>query len=703
MACMADIPGDRPLTLRVEQALQDIFLLWQRSPIGLVGVLDEAGQLAGVLGKEMTFPSSEKITLATPAGKLMSTDFCPVSPDTSLEEAMDLPGRVLAVIGTEGELLGLFTKSDLALFLYRRTRLLGRELDAVLNAAHNGIVAINAEGIITTFNPAAEEITRRKRSEAIGKILADVLIPTGLLEILKTGEAKFGERLPVKYSIGTRIYVSNRSPIIEDGRVVGAVGIFQDISEFEFISQELNTVKELNKELKALIESSYDGILIARCDGVVAQVNKAYTRMTGLKEESIVGRSFQELVDGGHYASSIVDAVLKKKKSVTHLQISHLRNRLLITGNPVINEQGEIVRVVINVRDLTELEKLRQDLQDSKSLNRRYQAELCSLHDQQEQEQNIISNSPEIRSVIDLCIRVAQVDSTVLLLGDSGVGKEVLAKLIHNHSVRKQGPFIKINCGAIPEPLLESELFGYERGAFTGAGKEGKAGLFELAHNGTLLLDEIGDLPLSLQVKLLRVLQEKEVTRVGGIKTLDVNVRILAATNRNLADMVQRGVFREDLFFRLNVVPVQIPSLKERRSDIIPLLDLFCEKFHKKYGIRKQFSPEVLKIFYEYNWPGNIRELANAVERVVVTAPETVITPELLPESLLYASKINEAKVMVQGVLPFKEALLEMESQLINQALKLYGSTYKAAKILGIDQSTVIRKLQKIKQSKEVL
>jgi len=695
---LADLIKKPPLTLCPDQTIGDVLRLWQEHPIGVVGIVDEQGRLLGVVGSGLTFRDGMPISLDTKVAEVMDKNFISMSPDVYQEEAWTAPSEVIAIVDADGKLQGISTKYDLATSLYPYTKFISRELDAVLNAAHTGIISINKDGIITTFNPAAEKITRRARSEAIGKFLADVVIPTGLLEILETGETKFGQRLPVKYSVGTRIYVSNRSPIIEDGKVIGAVGIFQDISEIEFISHELESVKELNKELKALIESSYDGILIARCDGVVSQVNEAYTRMTGLKAKDIVGRPFQKLVEDGHYASSIVDAVLKKKKAVTNLQTSPMRNRLLIIGNPVANERGEIVRVVINVRDLTEFEKLRQELHDSKNLNRRYQAELCNRNEQRNQV--LTSSSPKMQSVIDLCTRVAQVDSTVLLIGDSGVGKEVLAKHIHSQSARKQGPFITINCGAIPETLLESELFGYERGAFTGAGKDGKQGIFEMAHNGTLLLDEIGDLPLSLQVKLLRVLQDREIIRVGGTKTRSVDVRILAATNRNLADMVQQGSFREDLFFRLNVVPVQIPPLRDRRSDIVPLLNFFCEKYYKKYGIRKQFSPEVLKIFYEYHWPGNIRELENIVERMVVTEPETIITPKHLPESLRYIMHNTSAKVMVQGVLPFKEALLEMESQLINEALNLYGSTYKAAKVLGIDQSTVIRKLQKIKQFK---
>lgn len=689
-----------PLTLRPDQTIRDLLLLWQTHPVGVVGIVDENDCLIGVIGSGLALDDGISLTMDTPLTEVMANDFVSMSPEVYQEEAWTATSDVIAIVNDEGKLQGLTTKYELAESLYPCTKFISRELDAVLNAANTGIVSINKDGIITTFNPAAEKITRRSREEAIGKFLADVVIPTGLLEILDTGEPKFGERLPVKYSIGTRIYVSNRSPIIEDDKVVGAVGIFQDISEIEFISNELETVKELNKELKALIESSYDGILIAQCDGEITQVNDAYTRMTGLKSKNIIGKSFRKLVEDGHYASSIVDTVLKKKKAVTNLQISPLGNKLMITGNPVVNERGEIIRIVINVRDLTELENLRQELQDSKKLNRRYQEELCNRKGQKVKEQRVTTSSPKMQCVIDLCTRVAQVDSTVLLIGDSGVGKEVLAKHIHNQSGRNKGPFIKINCGAIPEMLLESELFGYERGAFTGAGKDGKPGMFEMAHNGTLLLDEIGDLPLSLQVKLLRVLQDKEIIRVGGTENRSVDVRILAATNRNLSEMVQQGSFREDLFFRLNVVPVQIPPLRERRCDIIPLLNIFRDKYYKKYGIRKQFSPEVLKIFYEYHWPGNIRELENIVERMVVTAPEAVITAKHLPENLRYVVKNVSSRVMVQGVMPLREAMLELESQLINEAINLYGSTYKAAKVLCVDQSTVIRKLQKIKQFK---
>ena len=697
---LADIIKEPPTLLKASQTIGDLLRLWQNTPLSVVGITDPQGKLCGVIAAGKSLSPDGKLKMNTYLRDVMSADFVFMSSDADQDEVLANPNEIIAVLDKDDTLVGLLPKDDLKKSFYSYAKHLGSVLDAVLNAANTGIISINNDGIITTFNPAAEKMTRRSKNEAIGRYLSDVVIPTGLLNVLKTGKPKYEERLPVKYSSGARVYVSNRSPIVEDGKAVGAVGIFQDVSEAEYISNELASVKELNMELTALIESSYDGVLIARRDGVVSQVNQAYTKMTGLKPEYIVGQPFQKLVEKGHYASSIIEAVLKKRKAVTNFQTSPLGNRLLITGNPVVNERGEIVRVVVNVRDLTEFEKLRQELLDSKNLNRRYQAELHNRKDWRTEEK-LTTRSPEMQAVLDLCARVAHVDTTVLLVGDSGSGKEVLAKHIHYNSARKDGPFIKINCGAIPETLLESELFGYERGAFTGAGKDGKPGIFEMAHNGTLLLDEIGDLPLSLQVKLLRAIQDKEITRIGGTKAFNVNVRILAATNRNLAEMVQQGSFREDLYFRLNVVPVQIPPLRDRRPDIIPLLYHFCDKYYKKYNIRKKFSPEALKELYEYHWPGNIRELENIVERLVVTAPEAVITPDHLPDSFRRVVKNASAKIIVRGVIPYKEALLEMENSLISEALNLYGSSYKAAKVLGIDQSTVIRKLQKIKRYRE--
>jgi Transcriptional regulator containing PAS, AAA-type ATPase, and DNA-binding domains len=301
-----------------------------------------------------------------------------------------------------------------------------------------------------------------------------------------------------------------------------------------------------------------------------------------------------------------------------------------------------------------------------------------------------------MQELLKTALRLSQVDSTVLLLGESGVGKEVIATTIHARSHRKEGPFIAVNCGAIPADLLESELFGYEKGAFTGANREGKSGMFELANGGTLFLDEIGDLPKDFQVKLLRAIQEREIMRVGGSKPRPINVRIIAATNHDLENLVREGKFREDLYFRLNVVPLDIPPLRERKEDIIPLIYSFKNKFSKAYEINKDIMPEVYDILLQYQWPGNVRELENVIERLMVTTTGDTIGINDIPKHLINYTPDNHPEIKVQGIIPLKEAVNTVERQLITNALKQFGSTYKAARVLQVDQSTIVRKANKL-------
>jgi len=300
-----------------------------------------------------------------------------------------------------------------------------------------------------------------------------------------------------------------------------------------------------------------------------------------------------------------------------------------------------------------------------------------------------------MRRLIDLVLRISRVDSTVLLIGESGVGKDVFARLLYRLSDRNEQPFISVNCGAIPENLLESEFFGYQKGAFTGADNQGKAGLFEQANQGILFLDEVGELPLHLQVKLLKVIQDRRCRRLGGTKDISLNVRIIAATNRDLNKMVSEGLFRADLFYRLNVVPITIPPLRERREDILPLSLMFLKRFNKKYKVSQTLGHELMSFLETYDWPGNVRELQNIVERMVVTADTDVLTPEHLPQSI----KDCGCKGLPYSDLPktmnLKVAREALESKLIMSALSKTGNTRKAGKLLGIDHSNVIRKAQR--------
>ncbi|HWJ02192.1 MAG TPA: sigma 54-interacting transcriptional regulator, partial [Verrucomicrobiae bacterium] len=520
-----------------------------------------------------------------------------------------------------------------------------------------------------------------------GRPILEVLVPIGMMEILRSGKSEYAQ----KFKVGRRTFIMNRDPVLQEGQIIGAVGVFQDVSEIEWISEELASVRELNRELNSIIQSSADGFFITDTTGTILRVNKAFEEMSQSSAQELIGKKMQQFVDQGLFSHYLADLVLQRKRAVTVMETKQDMS-LLITGSPVWDEQGEIVRVVINLRNMTSLNQLRQELMDAKRLSQQYHLELAELR--KRQESGIIGFSREMERVLELAGRVAKVDSTVLLRGESGVGKEMIAQMLHAQSARVDGPFIKLNCGAIPEALLESELFGYAAGAFTGARRDGKPGMFELAHTGTIFLDEVGDLPPSLQAKLLRVLQDREFVPVGGVSPRRVDVRILAATHKDLESMVKAGEFREDLFFRLNVVPIWIPPLRERGKDIIDLLYHFRDKFSKKYGIMREFAPEVIEAFLNYDWPGNVRELENMVERLMVVTQGEQILPSHLPAHMKQAKQEGYG-IEVHALMPLKDAVNLVEEQLVKQAMEEYGSTYKAAQVLGVNQSTVVRRMAK--------
>jgi transcriptional regulator with PAS, ATPase and Fis domain len=303
-------------------------------------------------------------------------------------------------------------------------------------------------------------------------------------------------------------------------------------------------------------------------------------------------------------------------------------------------------------------------------------------------------------NVINKIIKIAPMDSIIFIQGETGVGKEVVAKTIHYYSNRKNSPFIKINCGLIPENLLESELFGYEGGAFSGAKKSGKEGKVELAHNGTLFLDEIGEMPLSLQVKLLEFLQDSEITRVGGTKRIKINTRVITATNRNLRKMVDEGNFRMDLFYRLNVVPIKIPPLRERIDDIPILAEYFLKKFNNKYNMEKRLDSQIINKMLGYNWPGNVRELEHIMERLVAMSDTDQISHNCFDEIVSDRDR-TQGKVICTNIIPYKQAKRELEKQLVKRAYDMFNSTYKAAEALDINQSTVVKILKRLKQQEQ--
>ncbi|MBH0155690.1 sigma 54-interacting transcriptional regulator [Fictibacillus sp. 5RED26] len=464
-------------------------------------------------------------------------------------------------------------------------------------------------------------------------------------------------------------------------------------AELEKKSEEVKELQRLNLHLDAIIESSYDGIYITDKDGITLRTNSAIERITGIPKEYYINKKVDDLVKRGILENSITDKVIQKKKSVTHIQLSYSGRETLLTGNPVFNENGEVESVVTNIRDLSELNSLQKALSQANKLNESYQKEIERLKGSASLfGGKTVVEADQMKLIYDTASRIADVSATVLILGETGVGKDVLAKYIYNKSERKRsGTFVKVNCGAIPPDLLESELFGYAPGAFTGANKQGKPGLFELADKGVLFLDEVGEMPSNLQVKLLKVIQEKEIQRVGGTVTKKVDVRIIAATNRNLKEMVQLGTFREDLFYRLNVVPLFIPALRERRKEIPSLISLFLEQINQKYNTAKVIDSELNAFFYKYSFPGNIRELSNVLEQLVLLNSEDLLGLRHLPEEY-QSSKASMNETEIQTL---KEVVEHAERKYLSQAAINYTTTYELAKALDTSQPTIVRKLKK--------
>jgi len=444
----------------------------------------------------------------------------------------------------------------------------------------------------------------------------------------------------------------------------------------------------------AIIDSSYDGLWICDHEGKVIRINSASEKINGIKAGQVLGKKMDDLVREGLIDRSVTLEVLKARTAITIIQKLRNGKQILVTGNPFFDDQGEISLVVVNERDITELDSLRNELEESRALARRYRMELSQIISKKDFLSQMVIRNESMHQVFDRAIKVAQVDSTVVMKGESGVGKGLFARLIHRASKRKDGPFILVDCGAIPESLIESELFGYEDGAFTGARTKGKPGHFEIAEGGTLFLDEVGDLPLNVQVKLLRFLEGNEVVRVGGTSTRKINTRVISASNQDLEEMVAQGRFRKDLFFRLNVIPLYIPPLRERTDEIPALINFFLKQCNDKFSTNKLILPRTVDRLCRYSFPGNIRELANLVEQLVVLAPGKHIDLKDLPSHILRnESKANPDLSGDEWNLP--KAVAKLEKEMIFRALKVYGSQRKAAGPLSIDQSTLARKAKR--------
>lgn len=442
-------------------------------------------------------------------------------------------------------------------------------------------------------------------------------------------------------------------------------------------------------DLKDVFEYAFDEIFVTDEQGIVVRVNSTCERHYQLAAEELVGKHVKELQKNGIFYPSATLEVIEKKRPIELVQTTKSGEYLHVRTRPVFDDEGNLRRVISYSRDLTELYQLRQKVEEMDNQLKTYKKELRETYEHE----GLIFKSLAMQKIVDTIKKVSVVDSTVLVLGETGVGKSRLVRHLHEVSHRKHENFYEINCAALPTNLIESELFGYSGGSFTGANREGKKGLLESAHKGTLFLDEIGEMPIEIQAKLLQVLQEKTFRPIGGRELKKVDVRIVAATNRDLSEMVKQGTFRKDLYYRLNVIPIAIPPLRERTEDILPLIYHYLQHFNKKYGRDVKLAPSTLQMFVGYPWEGNNREIENVIERIVITVDD-VVTVEDLPLSM------QEAAVEQSGQSLYK-MLEEVERNIILKAYKTYGSSYKVAEFLQISQSAATRKIKKFIEEEE--
>ena len=665
--------------------------------LGLVGmgfkgevlVVDRHDQIRGLAAPDLFISRPPQDLLNSKVSSLIGGDYLLLPSGAGPEEIRNSGGRTVVLVNQLNEIEEVVTPQANRLSEIMSAAKTGPE--ARLDHG-SGLLVVGAGLEVAGFNLSSRRILGVAPGDGLaGKHLVKHFPPLAALMGLSGGH---------KLTLGEKQLFVRVLPWAAGGSVPGGVFILDDQSTMPWVFSELESLRQINQELEVILDSSYDEIFVVDADGTTLRVSaSACRRLYGVEPLDLIGRNVKDLVKEGLFTPSIASLVKEKKERVTTIQDTKSGKKIIVTANPVFNEKGEVVKIVANSRDITELNYLRDKLEESKGQSKRFSCEVGDLKKRFQLLDGVVIYSREMKNIFEMVYKVADVDSTVLILGESGVGKDVAARTIHQFSRRSGGPFIKINCSAIPENLLEAELFGYESGAFTGAKKGGKPGLIELANGGTLFLDEIGELPGSLQVKLLNIIQDRQMVRLGGLQTVCVDLRIIAATNKNMEKAVSEGRFREDLFYRLNVVPIEMPPLRERAEEIAPLTFHFLQNFAAKYGIYKKITAKAMEALMNYNWPGNVRELENIIERLVVTTDSMEIDIEHLPKKIREGSTGQAGRLVLTGMMTLDEAVGEAERQLISRAYRELGNTMDVARVLGVHQTTILRKIKSLGMS----
>jgi PAS domain S-box-containing protein len=563
--------------------------------------------------------------------------------------------------------------------------------DLIFNSTDDGMIVINLKGEIVFFNRSAEKIVGCRSQETIGKHIKDIIPNTELIRVLESRRVESNKEQVLLN--GLKI-ITTRIPMVdENGRLFGAFAVFKDITEVVNLAEEVTNLKEIQTMLQAIIQSSDDAISVVDDIGRGILINRAYSRITGLKEEEVIGKPATADISEG---DSMHMKVLQTRRAVrgVAMRVGPNKKEVVVNVAPIIVD-GKLKGSVGVIHDMSEIQSLNRELNRARQIIRTLEAKYSF--------EDIIATSEEMKLAVEQAKLGAKTPATVLLRGESGTGKELFAHAIHNDSDRKFNKFIRVNCAAISESLLESELFGYEEGAFSGAKRGGKRGLFEDANNGSIFLDEIGELPAGTQAKLLRVLQEQEIVRVGGTKPIPINVRVIAATNVNLEKGMANKSFREDLYYRLNRMPIQIPPLRKRLQEIPALCERLLQKINRDYGRNVEGVTEIaLQQLMIYDWPGNVRELENILGRAIIFMhyTETLVDIQHLPELKNKPSLVKKMDKQDVQAFELNQTLSEMvetyESKVISQTLTRFnGNKTLTAKELGLSLRNLYYKLEK--------
>ncbi len=571
---------------------------------------------------------------------------------------------------------------------------LRNEVEIIVNSTHDGIIAIDVDGRISLFNHAAEQLTGKRAAEVLGAPIDEVIPSTRLPIVLRSGEPE----LNWQQTLGDIMIITSRMPLInESGAVIGAFAVFRDISQIVELAEQITDLREMRIMWEAIFSSTQDAISVVNEHGVQISVNPAYTRVTGYSKDEVVGQPCTIDIATGE---SVHMKVLQTREPVKNarLRVGPHAKEVVVDAAPIV-VRGELKGSVAVIKDLTEIVYLNKQLRTAHQIIRKLEAKY-SFDD-------IIGKAPSFSRAVEKAKVAAKTPATVLLHGESGTGKELFAHAIHNASDRAERHFVRVNCASLSEGVLESELFGYEEGAFTGAQKGGKVGLFEEADGGTIFLDEIGIMSLNTQAQLLRVLQENEVRRVGGTRTIPVNVRVIAATNLDLRAVIADGRFREDLYYRLEVIPIEIPALRDRREDIPQIAEQMVRRINQEYGRGvSSISPRAMEVLRRYPWPGNIRELENVLRRAMINLSlyENVISdihlPDLGPERSSQGSSAPESGRDVESyeIEPLKPVVEEYEAGCIAKALRATGGNRsETARRLGVSLRSLQYKINRYK------